>query len=262
MRKPPPRRRCGRSSGSSAIPSLQQPQRLQAEGRLQRLTRNRAVLGADHGLAHRAPSGVGDRQRPRTGAHPRDHLEQRHQRRRVEEVHSHDALRVARASSDPGHRQRGGVGSEHAVLADDVREPPVELALELEALGRRLDHELARRERGELGCDLQTRGCLLGLLGRDLALGSFFLQTGADALGALLQRRGIGSCSSVARPRGRRAVRCPRPSCPRRAPMIAGAGWRRRSPAVRQRSSQEGTSALIPVSERPMISFWICEVPS
>jgi hypothetical protein len=27
-------------------------------------------------------------------------------------------------------------------------------------------------------------------------------------------------------------------------------------------TAQAGTSALIPVAARPMISFWICEVPS
>ena len=44
----------------------------------------------------------------------------------------------------------------------------------------------------------------------------------------------------------------------------AGAGDADRAGSWRQLAAvrQAGTSALMPVSARPMISFWICEVPS
>ncbi len=41
----------------------------------------------------------------------------------------------------------------------------------------------------------------------------------------------------------------------------AGAGHADRARCARHRG-QEGMSALMPVNARPMISFWICEVPS
>ena len=50
------------------------------------------------------------------------------------------------ARGDRGHEQRRGVGGEHAVLGDDLLgQPREQLALDLQALGRGLDHELARR---------------------------------------------------------------------------------------------------------------------
>ena len=43
-------------------------------------------------------------------------------------------------------------------------------------------------------------------------------------------------------------------------------GWARSTSGSTRRSAcadlYPGTSALMPVSERPMISFWICDVPS
>jgi hypothetical protein len=37
---------------------------------------------------------------------------------------------------------------------------------------------------------------------------------------------------------------------------------RRRGPTRQPRRRRQGTSALMPVAARPMMSFWICEVPS
>jgi hypothetical protein len=124
-----------------------QAQRLQPERPVAAVDEEaRAVARADHRLAHRLSRRVRHFERARRGLLAGDHLEQRHQRRRVEEVHADDALRMDRRRSERRHEQRGGVASQHALLADDLRELRVQLVLELQALRRRLDHELARRE--------------------------------------------------------------------------------------------------------------------
>ncbi len=102
-------------------PLAQQPQRLQPEGAVAAVDEEPgAVRSTDHGLAHRAPRRVGQRERGLAGAQTGDHLDERHQRGGVEEVHPDDPLGVGGARGDPGDRQRGGVGGEHALAGDDL----------------------------------------------------------------------------------------------------------------------------------------------
>ena len=96
-----------------------------------------------------------------------DHLQQAHHGRGVEEVHAHDPSRVAGGRRDRGDGQRRGVGRQDTVGADDLRQAAEELVLELQALGRGLDHEVAGGELGELGDRLHALECRLG--GLDLA---------------------------------------------------------------------------------------------
>ena len=65
---------------------------------------------------------------------------------------------------------------------------------------------------------------------------------------------GIGSCSRVCAAAGRQASwAMPAPIVPApTTPIVAGASA----------MAQLGIRALIPVAARPMISCWICEVPS
>ena len=73
-------------------------------------------------------------------------LNQRQDRRRVEEVHPDDALGSCRGLRDLGDRQRRRVRCEHGVLPVDPVELSEHFALELELLEYRLDDEVARGE--------------------------------------------------------------------------------------------------------------------
>ena len=116
-------------------------------GRLQRLTRKPGTVGGvDHAPC---PSPRPVARATASAASPDcvagDDLEQRHQRRRVEEVHARRRARVRRAAA-----AIAVTGSEEVLVAStqssahDLRQAREQLALELEPLGRRLDHELAR----------------------------------------------------------------------------------------------------------------------
>ena len=88
------------------------------------------------------------------GAH---HLDEGHQRRRVEVVHPDDPLRCRRRRGDLGHRERGGVRRENGVRAADPFQIREERLLGVELLDDRLDHEVAPGEVGEVGRRLQAR---------------------------------------------------------------------------------------------------------
>ena len=64
---------------------------------------------------------------------------------------------------DRGHRQRGGVGGQDRLGPADGGQPAEQLALQLQVLGGRLDHQLAPRQALELrgGAEASRRG--LGL---------------------------------------------------------------------------------------------------
>ena len=171
-------------------------------------------------------------------------------------MHADDALGALGSRGDRRDQQRRGVGGQYARVADDAaRQPREQLVLDLQALGRRLDHQLARGEIRRARAPLAA--------GREPPL----------------------ACESLSRPRSTprsswARIRS-RPRVKRLGDRVvqqrAGAGQARQlgdPGAHRARAGDSdrlgrvdcdahaGTSALIPVSARPMISFWICEVPS
>ena len=101
--------------------------------------------------AHRERDG---RVARRVGAHD---LEQLHDVGRREEVHADDARRVGDGRADLVDREHRRVGRERRGRRAHGVEPREELLLERHALEDRLDHELALRERAELGRALEPR---------------------------------------------------------------------------------------------------------
>ena len=108
----------------------------------------RPVGGVDDALAHRLTRRSHDAQRPLFGPHARDHFDQAHHRRGVEEVHPGKALGKGNHRCQLGDRDRGRVRGDHAVRPYHCAEAREEIALEVERLRRRLDHKVARSERG------------------------------------------------------------------------------------------------------------------
>ena len=146
------------------------------------------ILRLNDRLAHRLARRVGASERALVRLLARDDLEQAHQRGGVEEVHADHALWVGDARGDRGDRQRGGVAGQDTLGRDDLREARVQLVLELESLGRGLDHQLALGHRLERVDGLDPRGGRIGLLGAQLAFGGFLGQSLARASGAALER--------------------------------------------------------------------------
>ena len=138
-------------------PLLEQPQRLPAEGPCAAVDEESRPVGRDdHLLAHRLACGARHLEGTLAGLVGPDQLEQAHQGRRVEEVHADHVLGPRGHAGERRDRDRGGVGGEHRVGAHDPREALEERALEVGALGRGLDHELARRELLERGDRLEA----------------------------------------------------------------------------------------------------------
>ncbi len=230
------------------------------------------VAGADHGLAHRLAGRVRERERRSEDCSPAT---------TSSSLISGAGLKKCMPTTRSGLLAAAAIAvtsSEEVLLAstqsalDDLRELRVELVLELDALGHGLDHELARRERLRSLPRAASRRASAWPLLAQLALGGFFAQPVARALQALLQGRG----HRVVQQRSRAGARgelgdagAHRPGAEHadHGPPLRPAGsaglrrclvrWATVSPAA-----QAGTIAPIPVISRPMISFWICEVPS
>jgi hypothetical protein len=80
-----------------------------------------------------------------------DDLDERHQRRRVEEVHADDAARCRDGCGDLRHGQRRRVRREDRVRPDDALQLGEELELGAEVLHDRLDDEVAVGEVRQVG---------------------------------------------------------------------------------------------------------------
>jgi hypothetical protein len=202
-------------------PLLDDPQRLERERPVAAVHEEAgSVRGRDHPLAHRLRDGPrpGERRgRARRSGHE---LDEAHPRHGVEEVQPDHALRPGHGGGDLRDRQGRRVGGQHGVRREHPRERREQLPLDLERLGRRLDHHVAGREAGE----------------------------GPDPLDARHPVRGrrIGVVNEDAQP------------------GVAGGGGDAGAhrPRAGDPDAQGHASALMPVSARPMMSFWICEVPS
>ena len=126
IRKPPPRRTTRSIVAASATPSPSIRSDSREKGRA-------SAVGDEAGACPWRGSGSGPSPaRPRSSspalasedALGGDHLDQLHQRRRVEEVHADHALGVGHAGGDVGDPQRGGVGGEDRLRAADRGQPP------------------------------------------------------------------------------------------------------------------------------------------
>ena len=146
----------------------------------------RGVVAADRVLAEL----LAQRERSiecRVGGELRaDDLDQRHQRRGIEEMHADDARRRRRRRRDLGHRQGRGVRRQHRVPTADALELGEELALRAEFLHDRLDDEVAVGEVGELGRRREERE----VERLDLALLDLARQEVADAVACALPEVG------------------------------------------------------------------------
>ena len=119
-----------------------------------------------------------------------DDLDERHQRRRIEEVHADDALRPARRARDLGHGERRRVRGEHGVRPRDPVELGEELLLRPELLDDRLDHEVAVGELADVRGQRQPPDRGVACTRLELALLDLPREEVRDALVRLLPQLG------------------------------------------------------------------------
>ena len=158
-----------------------------------------------------------------------------------------DALGPGHARGDRRDQQRRRVGGEHG-LGVRLAQAREQLALGLEALDDRLDDDVGA---GDVAEPARRREVLVEPRRPAPALRAGG-QLVAGALQAAGERVAVGVpqqrlLARHAAERGDQRAHRPGADDPQhQAPVGTGSG-----------SGRSGTSALIPVSERPMISFWI-----
>ena len=245
MRKPPATRHDPVDLLVGPDPLAEHPQRLEGE-RAGAAVGDEAdrVAGADRRAAHRLGHRGGGVERVLRALVAGDDLDQLHPGRRVEEVHADDPRRGSRPRGDRGDRERGGVGGEHGVGAADRLELGEQLALQVEALGRGLDHEGAAGEALELGrrgdvlagaLDALRKGVAVGIVHDDLdpGAGRELRDPRAHRPGADDSRRARPSSAAPPTARGSPGgASRGRPASPRRGPRSPS---RRRRGAARPR---------------------------
>ena len=116
-------------------------------------------------------------------------------------MHPDDPGGVRGRVGERSDQQRRGIGCEDAVAGHDGAQALEQRALDLEALGRRLDHELARRQVFERRRRLEPCLRLLGLLGSQSAAADAAIEVLSDSLQTALERGRIGIVDE--RPRAR-----------------------------------------------------------
>ena len=124
------------------------------------------------------------------GGQPGNDLDQRHQRRRVEEMEAGEAFGMPEHGADGGHRDRRGVGAKNAGGGDEGFEARVELPLGLKVLDDRLDHQRAAGQFGEFRHRHQPGARRCGFCRGQPALRGHFRKLAADAFDRA--HRGIG----------------------------------------------------------------------
>ncbi len=128
------------------------------------------VLAAHRGVAQAA------RQCHQRIAHGRvagqavDHLDHLHQRHGIEEVVACDAARLLGADRDRGDRQRGGVGGDHGIRAQDGFQLRHQVALDFQLLDNGLEHHVAAGQVVQRGAGHNARQRGSAFLGTHLAL--------------------------------------------------------------------------------------------
>ena len=214
MRKPPPTLQTRSMAAASATPSPSIRRGSSVKGRARRLARKPGLSLARIGVRPIRLADLGGRRQGALGRVGRgDHLDQLHQRRRVEEVHADHPLGVRRLGGDRGDRR------EEVLVARIVSGPQAsarageQLALQLQLLGRRLDHQIAAGEVGEARGGVDQLACRLGLRLAPQSLRGALRQVGPQPLDPGAERLwdGIVQAGSDNRP-ARRSARSRRPS--------------------------------------------------
>ena len=130
------------------------------------------------------PEASGQRQQgvadPGLGEGAGHHLNDLHQRHRIEKMPAGHAPRKLAGSGHGGHRQRGRVRGQDGVLAQHRLQRHQQLALDLQPLDNRLDHQIALGQRGQAVGRLQTSQRVLQRHRRDAAFVEESLQHFAD----------------------------------------------------------------------------------
>ena len=225
------RRRAGRC-GRPARPSRAPPARSRSASSAERPPaavdeEARAVGGVDHAPAHRvARARARSRARPRPTARPRPP-----RRSFITGAGLKKCMPTTRsgrgdAGGDLGHAQRRGVRGEHAVVARRCSaSAPEQLALELERLGRRLDDDARTPASSSSASAARRSSPAAPALGRSLRRARARAAAAHDPAEPALERvRRPGRGAASARPTPRRAGRCRRPSCRRRATPTTTSG--------------------------------------
>ena len=185
-------------------------------GRPQRFTRKPGPSAATITcLPIASPASRASASAPLAGLVGGDHLQQLHQRRRVEEVHPHHVLRAPGGAGERRDGDRRGVGREHGRPAPPAGQLREQLALELGRSGAAsiTSSQPARLLDGAGG--LEQRGAALAS-SRSSPFSAHLLESLAHDSVPRSSASGTGSWSRVAMPAAHRAARCRRPSCRRR----------------------------------------------
>ena len=124
MRKPPPSRQMRSICSWRGHALLKQPQRLRRERAAAAVDQEAGAVGRDDHVACPSPRRRCARQleRPVAALLRANHLEQLHQRRRVEEVHADHVLGPRGRARERRDRDRRGVGGQHRVVAAHQRQ--------------------------------------------------------------------------------------------------------------------------------------------
>ena len=107
-------------------------------------------------------------------------------------MHPDDALWMGRCGGDRRDEQRRRVGRKHTVGGDDARQLAQQALLELECLGRRLDHQLGWLEVRELSGVLEALARRLARGRRQTPTVNVAHQLGANLLRSAGERVGRG----------------------------------------------------------------------
>ena len=176
----------------------------------------RRVVAADRVLAEPLAERVRGLEGLVAGALGADDLDERHQRRRVEEVHADDALRRRRSPPRSPSPRAPRCSSRARRPAADALQLGEQLALRLELLDDRLDHEVAAGEAGELGREREVgRGRVARVL-RQLPLLDLAREEVRDPVArALSASSAVTSRPTVSTPASTHSCAMPAPIAPR-----------------------------------------------
>ena len=174
----------------------------------------RRIERLHHRLADPARKALDRRDRFGRGGQAANDLYQHHHRHGVEEMHADKAPRIRRGLRQAGDGNGRCVGRQDRVSGQQRPDIGEDRALDLLALGRRLDHQLSARQRRDLAYRGDPRDRLIRIALSYLALLHAFGEQANDAVAALLRARQVDVRQDHLIPRLRRNLRDPRAHLP------------------------------------------------